>query len=809
MSEKYVSQSDALFQFYEKLHRCLIDYAPNDREAQRLRRCAQPHASGFITAVPSQEDGKECILKPRNFQVAVAYRLGVRVLKEEISCPLCEQPVDTFGDHATCCTKSGDRIIRHNALRNLLHKVAGDGLLAPELEKQGLLGSTVGRRPGDVTLPVWSDGGGLAIDVAVTSPLQKASVRLISPCEEYATVQKHGKYDKDFEGVHYSFAAMVWETLGAVNVEGEEVLRQVFSFAAKWRNREFSSFCGRAWAQFSCCLQRSVSQSILLRVDGQEFSRSPPVVVRPVFNVRSAPVVVQGAALPRESAAPAALPAVVLLPAPVLPEPVSPVVCSPKVARSSVPLSPAALPFVPLSAVALPSVSPSLFPPGSEAGVYPIRGDGLCGYHCVAAVGALLDDPRALDHGFECSYDVLAVTRKRILDSFGTWWSAKRVFYASDAEMEEEEVMPHVELSSQAFRARVNGGDLGKVHGLMAWPCELALYALQTDVLVVLLDTQRMSQDRWSEAKVCEELWFDSLVETRKKRVVCIVMDSLHFELAVVRTPELRFLFDLGEDWDRARGLLFEFLKRRVPGQPLGPKWEPPAGSALALKLLAQPLVESVSERGASSTHTRTSSHASFPLVCRNKADFKSPSSLPLFLNNNQVQSGVSQANVIQSVVSVESGREVRDRSELVGNNNKLNNASRSSGAGVEKLVILGDERGGGEGKGPKHSENTTHIDYHTHRFGANKSKAQVQHEVLPGSAKDGKIAQQGLTLTRAGPAKVQRLHASDLQKNSGARHYNDSRGENSKTYISSPSSSYNNSCSPHSSQSTGGNVYS
>ena len=99
----------------------------------------------------------------------------------------------------------------------------------------------------------------------------------------------------------------------------------MFSFAAKWRNREFSSFCGRAWAQFSCCLQRSVSQSILLRVDGQEFSRSPAVIVRPVFNVRSAPVVAQGAALPRESAAPAALPAVVLLPAPVLPGPVSPV----------------------------------------------------------------------------------------------------------------------------------------------------------------------------------------------------------------------------------------------------------------------------------------------------------------------------------------------------------------------------------------------------------------------------------------------------------------------------------------------------
>ena len=66
-----------------------------------------------------------------------------------------------------------------------------------------------------------------------------------------------------------------------------------------------------------------------------------------------------------------------------------------------------------------------------------------------------------------------------------------------------------------------------------------------------------------------------------------------------------------------------------------------------------------------------------------------------------------------------------------------------------------------GERKGsPKHSlMNTTHIDYHTHRFGANKSKAQVKHQVFPGSAKDGIFAQQGLTRS--------------ADRNSGARHYN------------------------------------
>jgi hypothetical protein len=128
-------------------------------------------------------------------------------------------------------------------------------MLSPVLEKKGVLGPTVGRRPGDVTIPIWSEGKGLAIDVAVTSPLLASSVRLVSPCETYATNKKHGKYDLSFEGAPYLFCAMVWETLGAINEEGEDIIRQVFRFAARRLGCELSSFCGRAWARVSCCLQ--------------------------------------------------------------------------------------------------------------------------------------------------------------------------------------------------------------------------------------------------------------------------------------------------------------------------------------------------------------------------------------------------------------------------------------------------------------------------------------------------------------------------------------------------------------------------
>ena len=173
------------------MHKFLVDSAPDKREKQRLLRVARPHAGSFVTAVPSEEDGRDCLLKPRLFRIAVAYRLGLPVVPGEIPCLLCKQPGNTFGDHAICCAKKGDLVTRHNAVRNLVYSIASDGLLQPQLEKQGILGPNTGRRPGDVTIPNWKHHNGLAIDVAVTCSLDARSVRVADPCEDYAVTQKH------------------------------------------------------------------------------------------------------------------------------------------------------------------------------------------------------------------------------------------------------------------------------------------------------------------------------------------------------------------------------------------------------------------------------------------------------------------------------------------------------------------------------------------------------------------------------------------------------------------------------------------
>ena len=65
------------------------------------------------------------------------------------------QSFDVYGHHAACCKRNADIIVRHNRLRNLVNRIAEEGLLSPVLEKRFLLGETSGRRPGDVTIPCW------------------------------------------------------------------------------------------------------------------------------------------------------------------------------------------------------------------------------------------------------------------------------------------------------------------------------------------------------------------------------------------------------------------------------------------------------------------------------------------------------------------------------------------------------------------------------------------------------------------------------------------------------------------------------
>ena len=89
----------------------------------------------------------------------------------EGSCPAYGDDSDVMGDHGMVCGTGGDRIARHNALRDAFHDTATAARLAPRKEMRALLPSN-NRRPADIYIPGWSGGRDAGLDVCVTHPLQ-------------------------------------------------------------------------------------------------------------------------------------------------------------------------------------------------------------------------------------------------------------------------------------------------------------------------------------------------------------------------------------------------------------------------------------------------------------------------------------------------------------------------------------------------------------------------------------------------------------------------------------------------------------
>ena len=114
-------------------------------------------------------------LRSREFVVSVKYRLGAPVYTVDGQCPACGLRSDRQGDHAISCGSDGERIARHNHLRDALYHTAVSAALAPTREDRALLPGT-DARPADVFIPRWTHGKDTALDVTVVNPLQAALV---------------------------------------------------------------------------------------------------------------------------------------------------------------------------------------------------------------------------------------------------------------------------------------------------------------------------------------------------------------------------------------------------------------------------------------------------------------------------------------------------------------------------------------------------------------------------------------------------------------------------------------------------------
>ena len=210
----------------EAQHQNLLLSATSVRSRALVLSTSLPHAGDWLNVVPSPSLGLK--LQDREFSYCLRYWLGVPIYNSSYSCPECHSPADPFGDHQVGCGGNGDRIARHNAIRDVVFCAAESSGPAPSKETPNVIPDSQSR-PADILIPNWSAGRPAALDVHVISPLQQQTIREAASTPGHAlevgTRRKLTSHLAACRSVGLMFIPLVTETLGGLSRDTIDTIR--------------------------------------------------------------------------------------------------------------------------------------------------------------------------------------------------------------------------------------------------------------------------------------------------------------------------------------------------------------------------------------------------------------------------------------------------------------------------------------------------------------------------------------------------------------------------------------------------------
>ena len=208
-------------------------------------------------------------LRPQEFVAAVKLRLGIPLYEVAGPCPACQRPGDRLGDHSLCCGSQGERISRHNALRDALYAAAVKAALGPTREGRFLLPGG-DRRPADVFIPNWTRGRDSALDVTVTHCLQAATVAEAAVTPGYAAAEAYRrKMDataEDCEREGIEFLPLAAESLGGWHPVAVQQVDKLAAALARHTGEEERVVTRHLWQRLAILLQKGNTSLIVNRI---------------------------------------------------------------------------------------------------------------------------------------------------------------------------------------------------------------------------------------------------------------------------------------------------------------------------------------------------------------------------------------------------------------------------------------------------------------------------------------------------------------------------------------------------------------
>lgn len=201
--------------------------------------------------------------------LAVKYRLGMPVFGSDGPCPACNHPSDKLGDHALNCGYSGERITRHNLLRDAIFDVASSAALSPVKEGRFLLPGA-DRRPADVFIRGWAGGQDAAYDVTVINPLQEltreGAATKPGHAADVAYQRKMNGAAEDCRAQGIAFLPLAAETFGGWHEVAVVQVKKLASALARHNGQEEGEVAGHIWSRLGVLLQRGNAMMMANRI---------------------------------------------------------------------------------------------------------------------------------------------------------------------------------------------------------------------------------------------------------------------------------------------------------------------------------------------------------------------------------------------------------------------------------------------------------------------------------------------------------------------------------------------------------------
>ncbi len=235
----------------------------------RLEAAAAAHAGAWLNAPATRAAGLR--LTTAEFAVAALLRIGGRILSRERWCPKCDQQLTQRAHHAVRCRAGGDITVRHNSLRDECFFRCGAAGFEAERETTGLLREATRRRPGDVVIQSCPGMGAIALDFAVTCPLQ-ATLLAESAQHPLAAARSYEAHKMEDRRTAQQCAAagltlvpMVAETLGGWGPAAQNFFRNLAKAAADRQGIDASIASCQIYESMGIRLQRANARAVLSR----------------------------------------------------------------------------------------------------------------------------------------------------------------------------------------------------------------------------------------------------------------------------------------------------------------------------------------------------------------------------------------------------------------------------------------------------------------------------------------------------------------------------------------------------------------